>query len=73
MTTAANTTFGYGPSVRVFSGEANDYELWEDYFISRLRMLNIHHALDRYESERPTDASFTSEKLTSVKRSRSPT
>ena len=51
----SNPTFGYGPSapVKVFDGDPNNWELWEDYFICRLRTLKIHTGLSKYSSERP--------------------
>ena len=46
---------GYGPRIpfKHFDGSPDNYEDWEDAFISSLRLLDLHLGLPQYLSERP--------------------
>ncbi|XP_063609275.1 uncharacterized protein LOC134783360 [Penaeus indicus] len=44
---------GYGPRYKPFDGNADNYDLWEENFHGVLYVMKLHHAFDRYASERP--------------------
>ena len=38
-----------------FSGDANEYEDWEDSFMSNIRLLKLHFCFDKYSQSRPKE------------------
>ena len=52
-------TEGYGPSVakffKQFSGQSEDYEIWEDTFHAALRLLKLHLVFEKNRHLRPAE------------------
>ena len=53
--TAQSSTVGYGPSslLKIFDGDVNNYEIWEESFMAAIRLKGLHFAFERYENQRP--------------------
>ena len=64
MTTTSST--GYGPRLlmKAFDGDPRGYDIWEDSFMSTLRLVHLHYAFDQYTSQRPADFNLAKAKQT---------